>query len=339
MSDVGQPEISVIIVNYGTADLAAEAVESVLARDHGGRMVDVHLVDNASPGDDATRLAEIHAERDWGDRVTLYLETTNHGFGRGNNLVLRALARRPNPPGKVLLLNPDARLKNEAIAVLADFLDAHSRAGFAGGRIEKPNGQPVTSAFRFPSLISVFSSAFNFGPVAKLLSGWQVSLDPALPTSRVDWVSGAAVMARFEAISDVGFFDPTYFLYHEEVDLMHQAAKAGWETWSVTDAEFTHAAGISTGVRSHEGRRRRRPRYWYRSWRHYFHKNHGRAYAIGCVAGWMAGVALNHVHSSLRRRPSNAPLNFFQDAWAVVSRPLLGLPEGEGHYGRPAENK
>ena len=45
--------IAVIVVNYGTADLAIEAVESVLARDHGGRTVRVHLVDNASPGEDA----------------------------------------------------------------------------------------------------------------------------------------------------------------------------------------------------------------------------------------------------------------------------------------------
>jgi N-acetylglucosaminyl-diphospho-decaprenol L-rhamnosyltransferase len=44
------PEIAVIIVNYGTPDLAIEAVESVRARLHGGRRVEVHLVDNASPG-------------------------------------------------------------------------------------------------------------------------------------------------------------------------------------------------------------------------------------------------------------------------------------------------
>ena len=56
MPDMSSPEISVIIVNYGTAALTIAAVESVLARRHGGRRVDIHVVDNASPGDDAARL-------------------------------------------------------------------------------------------------------------------------------------------------------------------------------------------------------------------------------------------------------------------------------------------
>jgi hypothetical protein len=30
-------DVAVIIVNYGTADLALQAVDSVLAREHGGR--------------------------------------------------------------------------------------------------------------------------------------------------------------------------------------------------------------------------------------------------------------------------------------------------------------
>lgn len=40
--------ISVIIVNYGAADLALDVVERILDRDHGGHEIDVHLVDNAS---------------------------------------------------------------------------------------------------------------------------------------------------------------------------------------------------------------------------------------------------------------------------------------------------
>ena len=125
----------------------------MLGRDHGGRTVEVHLVDNASPGDDAARLAAAHAKHGWNGRVTLHLEDVNHGFGRGNNLVLEKLAARATPPDKVMLLNPDARLENEAIAILADFLDAHPRAGLAG-RADRagPAEIPVSSAFRFHSL-------------------------------------------------------------------------------------------------------------------------------------------------------------------------------------------
>lgn len=318
-------EISVIIINYGTADLTIAAVESVLERGHGGRAVDVHLVDNASPGDDAARLARAHAGGGWGDRVTFYAETVNHGFGRGNNLVLEKLASRAVPPRYVFLLNPDARLKNEAIDQLAGFLDTHPEAGLAGARIEKPDGTGVTAAFRFPSVLSEFSQALSFGPVSRLLRHKTVPLGADLPQSPVDWVAGAAVMGRLEALQQAGFFDPEYFLYYEEVDLMRQTARMGWETWYVPGAEIVHAEGAATNVKSGRAERRRRPAYWYHSWQYYFRKNHGRTGAALAGLGWMLGAGLNHVIARLRGRAPSAALRLFRDFWAMAGRPLAGM--------------
>jgi GT2 family glycosyltransferase len=323
MSLPAAAEISVIVVNYGTAELALEAVGSVLSRGHGGRGVDVHLVDNASPGDDATTIAAAIERRGWSDRVTFYPEAVNHGFGGGNNVALEALARRATPPDKVFLLNPDARLGNEAIADLADVLDARG-AAVAGARIEKPDGTPVTAAFRFPGATSVFEGAVTFGPVSRLLSRWQVSLPPGLPTSRVDWVSGAAAMFRFDAIRAAGGFDPAYFLYYEEVDLMRQIARTGGETWYVAEALVVHSEGAATGVRS-GGAAPRRPAYWYASWHHYFRKNHGRLHALAAAAVWAAGAAGGRSLAWLLRRPSTVPQRFFRDFWAMAGRPLVGL--------------
>ncbi len=193
-------EISVVVVNYGTAELAIAGVESVLARDHGERRVDIHLVDNASPGDDRAVLAEKCASPAWQERVTFYPETENHGFGRGHNLVFRALAARATPPDYVFLLNPDARLENEAIALLADFLDATPAAGFAGAGISKPDSGPVTAAFRFPGLVSEWVQTLGFGPVSRLFSGHRVALPPDHPRGPVGWVAGAAVMARLSTV-------------------------------------------------------------------------------------------------------------------------------------------
>ena len=66
--------IAIIIINYGTSDLAIAAVESVLARQHGNHPVEVHLLDNASPGGDAAAFNDAHAEKAWGDRVRLWFE-------------------------------------------------------------------------------------------------------------------------------------------------------------------------------------------------------------------------------------------------------------------------
>lgn len=324
MTQPDQPEIAVIVVNYGAPALALEAVESVRALGRGEYSVELHLVDNASPGDDAQQFRDAANARDWGDAVTLHLEDENHGFGRGNNLVLDILALRERPPKYVFLLNPDAALRNDAIAHLARFLDAHPMAAVAGARSVKPEGHSVTAAFRFPTLASEFAAALNFGPVSRLLQSRTVALDPDIPTQPVGWVSGASMMIRWQALADCGFFHPAYFLYYEEVDLMRRFARAGWETWYVREAEITHVEGASTDVRSAETRRKARPAYWYESWRLYF-LGHGHTYALGTALARLTGAALNGVLARLRGREPAAPLHFGRDFRNFVIRPLLGL--------------
>ncbi len=318
--------VAVVIVNYGTAGLCTEAVESVLSRDHGGRSVTVHLVDNASPGDDAVRLAREHADRGWGARVILYPERVNHGFGRGNNVVFEALAREQAPPSAVFLLNPDARLDNEAIACLADFLDAHPAIACVGARIAKPDRTAVTSAFRFPSAASEFSDTLAFGPVARLFARASVPLPAELPTGRVDWVAGAAVIIRWRALNEVGGFDPDFFLYFEEVDLMRRLAARGWETWHHSEARVIHAEGAATGVRSGDERRMPLPDYWYDSWYLYFTKNHGAGFARIAALARAAGWGMNRGIAALRHRQTTAPPRWSDGFSRRVIRPLFGRP-------------
>lgn len=326
----GSPDVTVIVVNYGTADLALAAVESLLAAPE--RIAAIHLVDNASPGGDGEILATEIAARGWAgpdgkDRVQMHAETVNHGFGRGNNLVIDALlAARGMAGGKVFLLNPDAQVLGDGVARMAAFLDQNPKVGAVGAAISKPDAAgvpcPVTAAFRFPSLISTFVEAVNFGPLARLCAGWQVALPGDLATGRVDWVSGAAVMFRLEALAEVGVFDADFFLYHEEVELMHRMGRGGWEVWHLAEAQVLHAEGAATGVKGDEARRR--PAYWYQSWRLYMEKTRGRAGALLAVGLWLGGGGLNLGISALRRRKPGLPLQFFGDVTTHVLRPLLG---------------
>lgn len=326
-------EIAVVIVNYQTGDTALKAVESVLERHHGGRRVAVHLVDNASPNGDGPRMAARIAAEGWATRgVTFHQSPDNLGFGRGNNLALNAIAATPREdwPRYVFLLNPDAWLKNEALAVLADFMDGHSKVGVTGTRSYLPGDDaPQVSAFRFPGVASTFAKAVNFGPVSRVFRSHEVAMARDLPTCRVGWVSGAGVMARFDLWADRGFFDPEYFLYFEEVDLILSCARDGWEVWHVCEAEIEHMEGESTNVRSRSTERRPRPAYWYHSWRHYFQKNHGRPKALMAALAWLAGAALNSaLIAPLRRQSPAAPAGFFSDFPRLVLRPLLGRKPG-----------
>lgn len=320
--------VAVIIVNYGTADLAIAGVESVLARRHGGHPVTVHLLDNASPGGDAAAFAQAHAARGWGDRVRLWPQTENHGFGRGNNVVIHALLDGPSPPDYVFLLNPDAQLENEAIAILADRLDADPQAAAAGAGIALPDGTRVAAAFRFPSARGEFARALNFGPVSRLFRHQVISLPADQPDGPVDWVSGAAVMMRLSVLRDLGGFDPDFFLYHEEVELMFRMKQAGHRILYVPAARVRHVEGAATDVRSGAPARSRRPDYWYDSWRHYYTKTRGRWGAAATGLAWMAGAALNAPIARARGQELRAPKGFFGDFTRLVLHPLLrGRPK------------
>jgi GT2 family glycosyltransferase len=322
-SQVPIKDIAVIIVNYRLAESSINAVESALASDLGGRRLTVHLVDNASPGDDAAVLSAAWRERSWGPTVTLHLENYNHGFGRGNNVVLHKLVALSEPPDAVFLLNPDATVRPDALRLLAAALEGEPCAAVAGCRTENPSGAPLSAAFRFPSLASEFSRAVCFGPISRLFARAEVPLSPDHPGGFVDWVAGAAMMARLPALAEVNFFDPAYFLYHEEVDLMLRLRRRGWRVLYVPQAGAVHMEGASTGVRTSDGVRRRRPGYWYDSWRIYFTHNHGRTYALACALVVCLGAILNQVISSARMRPPARPINFFGDFWRHVVRPLL----------------
>ena len=319
--------IAVITVNYCTATLAAEGIDSVIRQNPVGMPVEIHVVDNASPNDDAATLQRLHHERAWGDHVTLHLETENHGFGRGNNLVLEKLAARDTPPWAVFLLNPDAHLDKNAIKRLVQFLENHPKAACVGAQIRKPDGTAVSAAFRFPGLLSEFARGASFGPISRLTEPWAVALSPDLDTTQVDWVAGAAALIRFDALKEIGFFDPCFFLYYEEVDLMRRAQAAGWQVWYVPEAAAVHAEGAATGVRSNISERPRRPAYWYQSWRMCFERSHGRAGALGIAVAALTGAGLNCIFSLLpNRRPAFAD-RYFSDHWGQVMRPLLGLSE------------
>ena len=315
-------EVAVIIVNYGTAALTIAAAESVLARDHGGRGVEIHVVDNASPGDDAEVLARTHEDRGWAGRVTFWPEAENHGFGRGNNLILRHLAERPAPPRYVFLLNPDAELENEAIDLLAIALEANPDAGAAGAGISGPDGRPAVACFRFPSLLREVVGTINFGPLDRLLPRARVALPPDWD-GPVDWVAGASVLMRFDRLREVNFFDPDFFLYYEEVDLMRRLSQAGYRTLYVPEARVTHIEGAATQVASHDTRPKQQPAFVYDSWRMYFRKRHGRAYALAAALLKLPASWIGDRLARLRGRPSGVPVGFFRDHWRHVVRPLL----------------
>ena len=68
-------------------------------------------------------------------------------------------------------------------------------------------------------------------------------------TRQVDWLMGACLLVRREAVEEVGPADEEFFLFSEETDWCYRFGEAGREVWFTPDAEFVHVGGAAHGGR------------------------------------------------------------------------------------------
>jgi GT2 family glycosyltransferase len=61
--------------------------------------------------------------------------------------------------------------------------------------------------------------------------------------SRRQFISGAVLLLRGDALDQVGLFDEQFFLYAEETDWQLRAIQAGWRVAVVQDAVAVHVGG------------------------------------------------------------------------------------------------
>jgi hypothetical protein len=321
-SDPSQARVAVAIVNYGVAELIAGALPALLKEFDAFGSAVVFIVDNLSPGDDADRL-EAHLARIGDPRAQLIRSERNGGYSASNNIAIKAMERLPWVPDVALLLNPDAEMIPGALVEMNRLLASNPKIGAVGARIRRPEGGGISAAFRFATPMIEFSNATGIGLFA---NRWPVMEPDMTEPQPVDWVTGAALLIRWEALEQIGSLDEGYFLYYDEIDFLLKMTRAGWEVWHDPQAEVLHSAGASTGISGGMPRAGRMPGYWFDSRNRYFEKNHGWFYARRAAAAKVAGLVLGQLQRRLRGKESQIAPGFIGE---FARRCLLRRP-GKG---------
>ena len=283
-----ETRIAVVIVNYRTPDLTMRCLASL--RDELPLVPDLRavVVDGGSADGSAARLAEGIAKNEYRDWVSFLPLELNGGFGWANNQAILKLARDEREPDFIHLLNPDAEVVHGAVFALVEELKRHPRCAAAGSQLLNPNGSLAASAFRFPSIGREFINAAQSERLGRLL-GVASTVVEAKESVDADWVTGASVMLRADALRESGLFDDGFFLYFDEVELMHRLRNRGWTVRHVPESRVVHAEGSSTGLGSAA---RSLPRYWYESRQRYFALTGGRAGVVAANLAALAGSAV-----------------------------------------------
>jgi GT2 family glycosyltransferase len=224
-------EVDVVVVSFNSRDRLRDCVEPLAGRED----VEVIVVDNASTDGSLETVADLP--------VTTVALDRNGGFAHGCNAGWRAGKGRA-----VLLLNPDARLRDGALERLLEVLDADAGVAAVAPRIVDLEGRLDFSQRRFPRLRSTYAQALflhRLFPRARwtdeVVRDEEAYDRPGSP----DWVSGACVLVRRPALEALGGLDEGFFMYCEDIDLCRRLWDSGSRVAFEPGAIVEHEGGAS----------------------------------------------------------------------------------------------
>ncbi len=224
--------VRVVVVTYSPGESLGQFLSTLGAATT--RPYDVVLADNGST-DGAPEAAV-------GPSVRLLPTGGNLGYGKAANLGASGVESE-----WLVVANPDVTWAPGALDVLLDAGARWPAAGCLGPAIRTPEDQLYPSARAFPSLGRGIGHA---------VFGWWWPSNPWTRSYRAEvgspvegttgWLSGSCMLLRREAFLAVGGFDPSYFMYCEDMDLCRRLGEAGWSSVYVPSAVITHTGGHAT---------------------------------------------------------------------------------------------
>jgi N-acetylglucosaminyl-diphospho-decaprenol L-rhamnosyltransferase len=313
---------AIIIVNYCTAQLVMDCLNSIDSSCLKTHSNVVELIDNASPDNSVQEMREAILKKKWETWVSVVAARSNGGFAYGNNIGIRTAISRVTDLEYVLLLNPDTIVHPGAVERLVEFMDDNSQVGISGSRLEDPEGPSQHAARRFHGILNEFDLASRFGPISRLLRRWCIVMPESDEPHECDWLPGASLMIRREVFEKIGLLDEGFFMYFEEVDFCKRAKDAGFKVAYVPASRVVHLVGQASGVTtSGQPIKKRRPQYWFDSRSRYFLRHHGRLGLLAANMAWLLGHFIYHTTRILRGRPNEDPPYLVRDFFTHMLKP------------------
>lgn len=230
-------DLSIVIVNWNVKDLLAHCLESIF-RTCEGLEIEVIVIDNASADGSPQMIRERFPQ------VCLIANERNAGFTRANNQGIAVAKGR-----YILLLNPDTEVLDGALSTMVCYMDAHPNVGALGPRLLHSDGRVQSSRRRFPTLTTAFLESTilqQWFPRNRILRRYYCLDHSDEEEQEVDWVVGACLMMRREALDKVGLLDEHFFMYSEEMDWCYRVVKRGWRVVYLPSAQVVHHEGRSS---------------------------------------------------------------------------------------------
>lgn len=246
--------LSIIILNYNTQELLRNCLQSIKWISDSVKK-EMIVVDNGSIDQSIDMLRKEFPE------VILVENKENVGFAKGNNA-----ARAVTQGEYVLFLNSDTEVKNGCLDDTVRYLEEHPEVGAITCKTVLPTGELDRDARRsFPTpwvALTHFSYLDRLFPTSPLFSKYWYGYKSPDELHEVDVLQGAFMLTRKQILDTVGWYDESYFLDGEDIDLCWKIKKAGYKIIYYPSVSILHVKkatkkknrtkAVATGIKSME---------------------------------------------------------------------------------------
>lgn len=222
-------KVSVVIVNYNVRDLILTSLRT-LYQFNSSENLEVIVVDNHSADDSCDAI-----KREF-PQVILLENDFNAGFPKGNNQGFELATGE-----YIFMLNPDTEFKENSIDRMTDYLDKHPDISLIAPKLLNSDGSFQLSAWRYPTVTSVFCEAFYLTFFLKKKN--YADKDFNAPFEGESF-SGAALFFRRALFEKVGVLDETMF-WIEDVEFCWRINHSGLKSMYFPGTQILHHVGQS----------------------------------------------------------------------------------------------
>ena len=227
MPDPSKPLVTALVVSRNSTDELLNCLKAFFASSD--VPVDAVVVDNdSSDGSPAAVTDEF-------PQATVLVQSKDLGYGRAANVGLERCQGR-----FVLLLSPDVVVDPLCVGRLADLLLTRQDAGAVGPRLMLPSRRLDPDSRRsFPIPSTLFYQTVGLSrlfPKSPRFGRHNMGHVSESEVHEIDAGTAACLMLRRSALDRVGFFDPRYFMFGEDLDLCYRLKLGGWKIFYLPTA-------------------------------------------------------------------------------------------------------
>lgn len=232
--------LSVIIVNYRSASFIVNCLASAFKYPSAAGF-EWLVVDNDSKDNSEKIITDQFPAVRWINMAY------NAGFARGNNEGIRHCKG-----DTILLLNPDTLIIDDAIAQSYLRLQNDHCAIAAAPQLLNADCSPqITGHFFMKGGLNHLLPLPYLGKLLRTLALFagikKTNIHQADKTESVDWINGAFLMVKKEAIEKAGLLDEDFFLYAEEIEWCSRLKTQG-KLLVYADLYTTHLQGETINI-------------------------------------------------------------------------------------------